>query len=83
VIGVRYAIPGVALPAALIMWLTLTAAIRPQYQGILLTGLALGLFTVAMLLAPRLHAARAALREAIAKAAPALPASPPIQPTLG
>jgi hypothetical protein len=82
VIGLRYALPGVALPAGLIMWLTLTAAIRPQYQGILLTGLALGLFTVAMLLAPRLHAARAALREALAKAAPP-PTPPSIEAALG
>jgi prepilin-type N-terminal cleavage/methylation domain-containing protein len=79
VIGLRYAIPGVALPAGLIMWLTLTAAIRPQYQGILLTSLALGVFTVAMLLAPRLHAAQAALREALAKATP----PPPAEAALG
>jgi prepilin-type N-terminal cleavage/methylation domain-containing protein len=83
VIGVRYALPGVALPAGLIMWLTLTAAIRPQYQGILLTGLALGLFTVAMLLAPRLHAARAALRAALAKAVPPPPPPPCVEAALG
>jgi hypothetical protein len=77
VIGIRYALPGVAIPAGLIMWLTLTAAVRPQYQGILLTGLALGLFTIAMLLAPRLHAARAALRKAFT------PPPPPLEPALG
>jgi type II secretory pathway pseudopilin PulG len=80
VIGVRYAIPGVALPAGLIMWLTLTAAVRPQYQGILLTALALGLFTIAMLLAPRLHAMRAAMRDALEHAAPP---PPPIEAALG
>jgi hypothetical protein len=36
------------------MAVTLTAAIRPQLQGILLTGLALAVFALAMVLAPRL-----------------------------
>jgi prepilin-type N-terminal cleavage/methylation domain-containing protein len=55
VMGFRRAVAGVVLPAAVVMSLTLTAAIRPQLQGILLTGLALAVFTVGMVLAPRLH----------------------------
>jgi hypothetical protein len=54
VMGVRLALAGVVLPAAAVMGLTLTAAVRPQLQGILLTGLALAVFAVAMVLAPRL-----------------------------
>ena len=45
---------GVALPAAVIMALTLASAVKPDLQGILLTSLALALFVVAMWLAPRL-----------------------------
>jgi type II secretory pathway pseudopilin PulG len=55
VMGLRRAVFGVVVPAAVVMALTLTAAIRPQLQGILLTGLALGVFTLGMMLAPRLH----------------------------
>lgn len=54
VMGVRLALAGVVLPAAAVMGLTLTAAVRPQLQGILLTGLALAVFATAMVLAPRL-----------------------------
>jgi type II secretory pathway pseudopilin PulG len=53
-LGVRLGALGVALPATAIMSLTLLAATRPQLQGILLTALALGLFMMAMTLAPRL-----------------------------
>jgi prepilin-type N-terminal cleavage/methylation domain-containing protein len=45
---------GIWLPAAAIMTITLAAAIRPGLQGILLTGMVLGLFVVGMILAPRL-----------------------------
>jgi hypothetical protein len=55
VMGFRRAVAGVVLPAAIVMGLTLTAAIRPQLQGILLTGLALAVFSLGMLLAPRLQ----------------------------
>ena len=57
VMGLRLALAGVVLPAALIMALTLTAAVRPQLQGILLTGMAMVVFALAMLLAPRLKPA--------------------------
>jgi hypothetical protein len=53
-LGWRLGTFGVAVPAAAIMSLTLLAATRPQLQGILLTALALGLFMMAMTLAPRL-----------------------------
>ncbi|MEA2735699.1 MAG: hypothetical protein QOE14_2150 [Humisphaera sp.] len=53
-LGFRLGVLGVALPATAIMTLTLLAATRPNLQGILLTALALGLFMMAMSLAPRL-----------------------------
>jgi hypothetical protein len=52
--GFRLSVAGAIFPAALIMTATLVAAVRPQLQGILLTAMALGLFLVAMTLAPRL-----------------------------
>ena len=53
-LGFRLGLLGVALPATAIMSLTLLAATRATLQGILLTALALGLFMMAMTLAPRL-----------------------------
>jgi prepilin-type N-terminal cleavage/methylation domain-containing protein len=53
-LGFRLGAVGVALPAAAIMTLTLLAATHTNLQGILLTALALGLFMMAMTLAPRL-----------------------------
>jgi prepilin-type N-terminal cleavage/methylation domain-containing protein len=53
-LGFRLGLLGVALPATAIMSLTLLAATRANLQGILLTALALGLFMMAMTLAPRL-----------------------------
>lgn len=61
IMGVRLGFAGAVLPAALIMTVTLLAAVRPQLQGILLTGMTLGLFLVAMTLAPRLGVARPTL----------------------
>ncbi|MGB7161272.1 MAG: prepilin-type N-terminal cleavage/methylation domain-containing protein [Tepidisphaeraceae bacterium] len=54
IMGLRLGLAGAMFPAALIMTATLVAAVRPQLQGILLTGMSLGLFLVAMTLAPRL-----------------------------
>jgi hypothetical protein len=48
---------GVVVPAAGILAITLSAAIWPQLQGILMTVLALGLFITAMLLMPKVSAA--------------------------
>jgi hypothetical protein len=61
IMGLRLGFAGAVLPAALIMTATLVAAVRPQLQGILLTGMALALFLVAMTLAPRLGIRRPAL----------------------
>jgi hypothetical protein len=47
---------GVVLPAAAIMAITLSAAVWPQLQGILLTVLALGFFIAAMMLMPHISA---------------------------
>jgi competence protein ComGC len=58
IMGLKLGFAGVVLPAAAIMALTLAAAIRPNLQGILLTGMGLGLFVVAMILAPRLKVLR-------------------------
>jgi hypothetical protein len=46
--------------------LTLDAAVHPNLEGILITALTLGLFMLAMMLAPRLH----------------MPTLPRIKPTL-
>jgi hypothetical protein len=54
----RIAILGIVVPAAAIMWLTLTAAVKPNLQGIVLTAMGLGIFIIAMMLAPRLQAVR-------------------------
>ena len=54
ILGLRLGFGGVTLPAGVIMGITLVAAVKPDLQGILLTSLALGLFIIAMWLAPRL-----------------------------
>jgi prepilin-type N-terminal cleavage/methylation domain-containing protein len=54
----RIAIAGIVLPAAAIMAMTLLAAVKANLQGIVLTGMGLGIFIVAMMLAPRLQAVR-------------------------
>jgi type II secretory pathway pseudopilin PulG len=59
--GFKLSVAGAVFPAALIMTATLVAAVRPQLQGILLTAMALGLFLVAMTLAPRLGIKRPTL----------------------
>jgi hypothetical protein len=52
-VGFWRALFGIVVPAAAIMAITLAAAIWPQMQGILLTGLALGFFIAAMMLMPK------------------------------
>jgi hypothetical protein len=64
--GFKLSLAGAVFPAALIMTATLVAAVRPQLQGILLTAMALGLFLVAMTLAPRLGIKRPTLPGAAA-----------------
>ena len=53
-VGVRFALLGVVLPAAAILALTLAATVWPRMQGLILTVLALGFFIVAMTLVPKL-----------------------------
>ena len=50
VAGLRLALAGVALPAALIMATTLACAVKPHLQGLLLTCEAMGFFVLAVLL---------------------------------
>ena len=52
--GLRLAILGMVLPAAVILTVTLIAAIHTQVQGILITSTGIAIFIVAMLLIPRL-----------------------------
>jgi len=54
IMGVRLAIFGAILPAAMILAVTLLAAIHTRLQGILITGTGIALFIVAMLLIPQL-----------------------------
>ncbi|HEX4263519.1 MAG TPA: prepilin-type N-terminal cleavage/methylation domain-containing protein [Verrucomicrobiae bacterium] len=51
----QLALTGVVLPAAALMIVTLFAAIHPRLQGILITGVGMALFIVAMLLIPRMQ----------------------------
>ena len=53
IMGPRLAFLGVILPAALLLALTLLAAIHVRLQGIIITGASIGIFIVAMLLVPR------------------------------
>jgi len=50
------ALTGVVLPAAAILAITLSAAVWPQLQGILLTVMALGFFIATMMLMPKVTA---------------------------
>jgi prepilin-type N-terminal cleavage/methylation domain-containing protein len=56
-VGAWQALAGVILPAVTILAITLTAAIWPSLQGILLTAEGLGFFIVAMMLLPRIRPA--------------------------
>jgi hypothetical protein len=53
--GPRLALPGIVLPAALILTITLAAALTPRFQGLLLTAEAIAFFVFAMALMPRLN----------------------------
>ncbi|HEX6963447.1 MAG TPA: type II secretion system protein [Lacipirellula sp.] len=52
-VGFWRAMLGIVIPGALIMAVTLSAAVWPQMQGILLTAMALGFFIAAMMLMPK------------------------------
>jgi prepilin-type N-terminal cleavage/methylation domain-containing protein len=73
-LGPGLALAGVVAPGAVILVITLTAAVFPRLQGILLTAEALGFFIVAMLLFPRLR---------FGAARPGVTAEPPAGPGPG
>src|SRR6266705_3383325 len=54
IMGVRLALFGTVLPAVAILAVTLVAAIHTRLQGILITGMGIAVFIVAMLLIPRM-----------------------------
>jgi len=60
IMGLRLGLAGCVFPAMAILAVTLIAAIHPRLQGILITGVGLALFIVAMLLMPRLKLERMA-----------------------
>src|SRR6266498_2419430 len=55
IMGLRLTLFGTVFPAIAILALTLSAAIHPRLQGILITATGIALFIVAMLLIPRLR----------------------------
>jgi prepilin-type N-terminal cleavage/methylation domain-containing protein len=55
IMGLRLALLGTVVPATAILTVTLLAAIHPRLQGLLITGTAVVMFVVAMLLLPRLQ----------------------------
>jgi prepilin-type N-terminal cleavage/methylation domain-containing protein len=54
IMGLRLALLGTVLPAAMLFTVTLAAALHPRLQGILITGVGMAMFIVAMILIPRL-----------------------------
>jgi prepilin-type N-terminal cleavage/methylation domain-containing protein len=61
--SLRLALLGIVLPAAVILALTVLAVIQTRLQGILITGIAMGMFIVTMLLMPRIKRSQPILRE--------------------
>ncbi len=54
IMGLPLALMGIVLPAAAVLALTIVAAIQTRLQGLLITGVSIVFFVVAMLLIPRL-----------------------------
>jgi len=73
--GFKLGVAGVVLPGAAILALTLSAAVWPRLQGILLTTEALGFFIAAMMLLPRIRKADWGLR--FLESAPSSKVDPP------
>jgi prepilin-type N-terminal cleavage/methylation domain-containing protein len=63
IMGVRLALLGTVLPAAVILTVTLIAAIHTRLQGIIITGVGIAVFVVAMLLIPRMKREKAPPQE--------------------
>jgi prepilin-type N-terminal cleavage/methylation domain-containing protein len=61
IMSLRLALLGTVLPAALILGLTLTAALHTRLQGLLITAAGMALFVVAMVLLPRVKKERPVL----------------------
>jgi prepilin-type N-terminal cleavage/methylation domain-containing protein len=61
--SLRLALLGIVLPAAVILALTVLAVIQTRLQGILITGIAMAMFIVTMLLMPRIKRSQPILRE--------------------
>jgi prepilin-type N-terminal cleavage/methylation domain-containing protein len=59
IMGLRLALAGIVLPAAVILTVTLVAAIHTRLQGIIITGMGIAVFIVAMLLIPRMKREKA------------------------
>src|SRR5262249_9504062 len=53
IMGIRLAVGGVVLPAAVILAVTLVSAVHPKLQGVLITSTGLAAFVAAMALMPR------------------------------
>jgi len=54
IMGVPLALMGIVLPAGAVLAITIVAAIQTRLQGLLITGVSIVFFIVAMLLIPRL-----------------------------
>lgn len=74
--GWKLGIGGIVIPALVILGLTMTAAITPRLQGIVLTVGALSFFVVAMILIPRMSISLEALLGVTSPATPP-PMAPP------
>jgi hypothetical protein len=55
IMSAQLAIAGVVLPAAVLLAVTLVAAIHPRLQGLIITAVGMALFIVAMVLIPKLQ----------------------------
>jgi hypothetical protein len=61
IMSLRLALLGTVVPAALILSVTLVAALHPRLQGLLITAVGMMLFVVAMVLLPRVKRERTVL----------------------
>ncbi len=82
IMGWWLGIVGAVVPAGGIMAMTLLAAVRPNLQGIILTAMGLGIFIIAMILAPRMHWGRSLMTTAMPPIEPPQPPSPDIAPAM-
>jgi hypothetical protein len=69
IMGIRLALFGAVLPAAILLAAALTAAVHTRLQGILITGMGMAVFIVAMLLIPRFKREKPSPRQPQAQSA--------------